>query len=204
VSPDVSPPPEHPPADPLLLFADWYQAAQTQNLPQPNAMSVATVSAQGEVSSRLVLLRTYDAAGFVFYTGLDTQKAHDLDSHPQAALLFPWLGIQRQVRVQGTAVKLSTAAVWQYFITRPRGSQLGAWLTQSSEVVSSRHVLQAKMAALKQKFQAGQIPLPDAWGGYRVQPYRYEFWQAQPDNLPDRFAYTLQDNGRWLHQRLVP
>jgi len=190
--------------DPLALFAAWYQAAQDQQLPQPNAMSLATVSASGEVSSRLVLLRTYDAAGFVFYTGLDTQKAHDLAQHPQAALLFPWLGLQRQVRVQGTAVPLAQAEVWRYFLTRPRGSQLGAWLTQSSEVISSRHVLQAKLAELKQKFQAGQIPLPAAWGGYRLQPYRYEFWQAEPDELPDRFAYTRQADGRWLRQRLIP
>ncbi|MCB8985602.1 MAG: pyridoxamine 5'-phosphate oxidase [Ardenticatenaceae bacterium] len=192
------------PDDPLVLFAAWYQAAQDQQLPQPNAMSLATVSPAGEVSSRLVLLRTYDQAGFVFYTGLDTQKAHDLDQHAQAALLFPWLGIKRQVRVQGTAVKLSKTEVWQYFITRPRGSQLGAWLTQSSEVISSRSVLQAKMAGLKEKFQAGQIPLPAAWGGYRVRPYRYEFWQAQADGLADRLAYTQQDDGRWLRQRLIP
>lgn len=190
--------------DPLALFSAWYQAAQAHQLPQPNAMSLATVSAAGEVSSRLVLLRTYDEAGFVFYTGLNTQKAHDLNAHPQAALLFPWLGLQRQVRIQGTAVRLSRSEVWRYFITRPRGSQLGAWLTQSSEVVSSRRVLQAKLAAWQEKFQAGQIPLPEAWGGYRLRPYRYEFWQAAPDDLPDRFAYTRQEDGRWLHQRLVP
>ncbi|MGB5060614.1 MAG: pyridoxamine 5'-phosphate oxidase, partial [Candidatus Promineifilaceae bacterium] len=190
--------------DPLAQFAAWYQAAQAQNLPQSNAMSLATVSAEGDVSSRLVLLRTYDQQGFVFYTGLDTQKAHDLNAHPQAALLFPWLALGCQVRIQGTAVALSTTEVWQYFVTRPRGSQLGAWLTQSSEVISSRSILQAKMAELKQKFQAGQVPLPSAWGGYRLQPYRYEFWQSQPDNLPDRFAYTLQPDGRWLRQRLIP
>ena len=190
--------------DPLALFADWYQEAQKHNLPQPNAMSLATVSAAGEVSSRLVLLRTYDQHGFVFYTGLDTQKAHDLDAHPQAALLFPWLALERQVRIQGTAVKLSKTEVWQYFVTRPRGSQLGAWLTQSSEIIDSRSVLQAKMAELKQKFQAGQIPLPSAWGGYRLQPHYYEFWQAQPVGLPDRFAFTRQDSEAWLRRRLIP
>lgn len=190
--------------DPLVLFAAWYHEAQAQALPQPNAMNLSTVSVTGEVSSRLVLLRTYDAQGFVFYTGLDTQKAHDLDTHPQVALLFAWLPLQRQVRVQGTAVKLSTTEVWQFFVTRPRGSQLGAWLTQSSEVVSSRMVLQAKLAELKRKFQDGQIPLPGAWGGYRVQPYRFEFWQGQPDYLPDRFAFAQQADGRWLRQQLVP
>ncbi|MBK8987550.1 MAG: pyridoxamine 5'-phosphate oxidase [Chloroflexi bacterium] len=190
--------------DPLALFAAWYDEAQSHNLPQPNAMVLSTVSADGEASSRLMLLRSFDATGFVFYTGLETQKAQDLAAHPQAALLFPWLALRRQVRIQGTAVPLPSGDVWRYFATRPRSSQLGAWLTQSGGAVSSRAALQDMLAQLKQRFQAGQIPLPGAWGGYRLEPYRYEFWQEQPDHIPDRMAFTWQADGHWQRQQLIP
>ncbi len=167
-------------------------------------MSLATAAADGAVSSRLVLLRLFDQDGFVFFSGYETQKARDINANPKAALLFPWLALERQVRVEGTAVQISKTESIQFFAARRRGSQLGAWLTQSSEIISSRHILHAKMAELKRKFQAGQVPFPSAWGGYRLIPTRLEFWQASPDGLHDRFEYTKKTDAGWNLQRLLP
>jgi pyridoxamine 5'-phosphate oxidase len=190
--------------DPLEQFALWYEAAQSHNLPQPNAMSLSTVSVDGVVSSRMMILRSFDRRGFAFYTGLKTQKVADLAAHPQAALLFPWLALLRQVRIEGTAVPLSIAETIAYFVTRPRGSQIGAWLTQSGGPISSRSLLKAKLAEIEAKFRAGQIPLPDAWGGFRLVPSRYEFWQGQPDGLHDRFVYTPHGEDDWRIERRLP
>lgn len=191
-------------AHPVDQFAAWYEQAQQAALPQPHAMTLATANNQGVVSSRLVLLRTFDQDGFVFFTGLETQKAQDIATNDRVALLFPWLLLERQVRVQGTAVPLSTAAALRFFLTRRRGSQLGAWLTQTEGVVTSRAVLQAKWAELKRRFQDDRIPLPTAWGGYRVVPRRVEFWQGRAHGLHDRFVYAGTTAGAWDVQRLLP
>lgn len=191
-------------SDPIIQFGDWYQQAFDNNLRQPNAMSLATADSNGNVSSRLVLLRTFDKDGFVFFTGYETKKAQAIAENPNVALLFPWLQLNRQVRIEGTAVPISKRDSLQFFATRPRGSQLGAWLTQSSEVITSRQVLQGKMAELKQKFRDGRIPLPDKWGGYRVVPQRFEFWQAGQDALHDRFEYSRVAKQSWEIKRLLP
>ncbi len=190
-------------ADPLAQFAKWYAQAWEAELPQPHAMSLATATPEGRVSSRLVLLRSFDEAGFVFFTGLETQKVREMRANAQVALLFPWLLLNRQVRVEGTAVPLSAAQTLQYFLSRPRDSQLGAWFTQTGGVVSSKAVLRAKWAEVKEKFRAGEVPLPSGWGGYRVRPQRIEFWQGRTDGLHDRFSYWQQEDG-WLIKRLRP
>lgn len=191
-------------AEPMAQFGCWYEQAWAANLPQPHAMSLATATPDGRVSSRLVLLRSFDEAGFVFFTGLETQKVSDMRANPQVALLFPWLLLNRQVRVEGTAVSLSTTQTLRSFLSRPRHSQLEAWFTQTGGAVSSRAVLRAKWAEVQGKFRTGKIPLPTGWGGYRVQPRRAEFWQGRADGLHDRFVYQQQEDGAWLIQRLLP
>jgi pyridoxamine 5'-phosphate oxidase len=195
---------DHLPDDPFLQFATWLQEAHEAQLPHPNAMSLATVSAAGFVSSRMVMLRLFDERGFVFFTGLETQKAQDIGENEHVSLLFPWLMLERQVRVAGTAVSLSKAESLNFFLSRSRGSQMGMWLAQTSEVISSRTVMQSKLAELKQKFGEGQVPLPSAWGGYRVIPRRIEFWQGHADHLHDRFEYLLDERGDWGIKRLLP
>ena len=192
------------PTDPLILWAQWLQDAQEAALPHPTAMSIATVSADGFVSSRMVILRYVDARGFVFFTGLETQKAREISENKNVALLFPWLGLDRQVRVAGTAVSLPKTESLKFFMSRSRGSQIGSWLAQSSDVISSRSIMQSKLAALKQKFGDGQVPFPAAWGGYRIRPRRIEFWQGHADHLHDRFLYTKQSETSWHIERLLP
>lgn len=192
------------PQDPLIQFEQWLQDAQDAELPHPTAMSIATVSADGFVSSRMVILRYFDARGFVFFTGLETQKAREINENENVALLFPWLGLDRQVRMAGTAVSLPKTESLKFFMSRSRGSQMGVWLAQSSDVISSRSIMQSKLAELKQKFGDGQVPLPAAWGGYRVIPRRIEFWQGHADHLHDRFLYTKQNETSWQIDRLLP
>ena len=194
----------HLPEDPLTQFESWLQDAYDAELPHPNAMSVATVSAESLVSSRMVMLRYFDERGFVFFTGLETQKAQEIDNNGNVSLLFPWLMLERQVRVAGTAVSIPKAEALKFFMSRSRGSQMGVWLAQSSEVISSRGVMQSKLTELKQKFSEGRVPLPSAWGGYRVTPRRIEFWQGHADGLHDRFAYTRQEKANWMIERLLP
>lgn len=190
--------------DPAAQCERWYQQAEDAELLQPNAMSLATATADGVVSARLVLLRSFDAGGFVFFSGAKTQKAAAIAENPRVALLFSWLELNRQIRIQGTAVSLSTAATLRYFLGRGRGSQIGAWLNQSSDVIGSRQLLRAKLAQIKEQFRDGQIPLPDAWGGYRVIPSRFEFWQGRPNGLHDRWRYRREEEEEWVIERLMP
>ncbi|MBE2224247.1 MAG: pyridoxamine 5'-phosphate oxidase [Anaerolineae bacterium] len=192
------------PDEPFVQFEHWLQEAHEAQLPHPNAMSLATVSAEGRVSSRMVMLRLFDERGFVFFTGLETQKAQEIGQNENVSLLFPWLMLERQVRVAGTAVSLPKAETLQFFLSRSRGSQMGAWLAQTSDVISSRSVMESKLAELKQKFADGQVPIPSAWGGFRVIPRRIEFWQGHADHLHDRFEYLLDKQGNWVIERLLP
>lgn len=192
------------PIKPVTQFECWLKEAHEADLPHPNAMSVATVSASGMVSSRMVMLRYFDERGFVFFTGLETQKARDMGENGNVSLLFPWLLLERQVRVAGTAVSLPKSETLQFFASRSRESQMGAWLTQTSDVISSRNVLKQKWIEFKQKFGEGRVSLPSAWGGYRVIPRRIEFWQGHADGLHDRFTYTRQKNATWVIERLLP
>jgi pyridoxamine 5'-phosphate oxidase len=189
--------------DPLAQFDAWLLAAQAADLPYPNAMSLATASPTGNVSSRIVLLRYFDKAGFVFFSATNTLAARQMAENPQVSLLFPWLALDRQVKVVGTAVPLPTTDSLRFFASRRRESQMGTWLAQAGGVVNSRAVLQAKWAEIKRKFGDGQVPMPDFWGGYRVAPQSLEFWNGRADGLHDRFVYIHRDAG-WEILRLVP
>ncbi|MFN0066244.1 MAG: pyridoxamine 5'-phosphate oxidase [Limisphaerales bacterium] len=191
-------------ADPLEQFTAWFKDALDARLPEPNAMSLATAWADGRPLVRTVLLKNYDARGFVFYTNLESRKARQLKENPRAALLFPWLLLERQIIVTGGVERLSVAETVKYFVTRPRDSQIAAWASQQSSPISSRQVLELEWAALKRKFGAGEVPLPDFWGGFRVAPETVEFWQGGPSRLHDRFLYTRPEACGWRIERLAP
>ena len=191
--------------DPFKQFELWFQQACTANLPEPNAMSLATVSAQGTPSQRMVLLKYFDRQGLVFFTNYESKKARQIEENPQVSLLFFWIALERQLQILGNATKISTAESLKYFATRPRGSQIGAWCSQQSTVISSRKMLEMKFDEIKRKFHNQEIPLPSAWGGYRVVPQSFEFWQGRPNRLHDRFLYSRLDvESTWNIQRLAP
>lgn len=189
---------------PFDQFALWFQEAMDAGLAEPNAMSLATAGADRLPLARTVLLKSYDERGFVFYTNLESRKARQMADNPNVSLLFPWLALERQVIVCGAAEKVSTAETLAYFITRPRGSQLGAWVSAQSSVITTRSLLEQKWEEMKRKFGEGQVPLPSFWGGYRVVPREIEFWQGRPNRLHDRFLYTRQAGGAWNIARLAP
>ncbi len=190
--------------DPFKQFEVWFQQAQEADLLEPNAMSLATATVQGYPSVRTVLLKLFDHQGFVFFTNYSSAKAREMAENPQVSLLFAWIPLQRQVRISGHVSKISTTESLKYFTTRPRGSQLGAWSSEQSSVISSRSLLEAKLNEIKRKFAQGEIPLPSFWGGYRVVPQRIEFWQGRQSRLHDRFLYSLQEKGIWRIERLAP
>jgi pyridoxamine 5'-phosphate oxidase len=189
---------------PFKEFQKWFERAIATIPILPNAMTLATVSRDGVPSSRVVLLKGFDENGFVFYTNYDSQKARELDENPVAALSFYWPELERQVRITGRVTRTSREESESYFRTRPRDSQLGAWASKQSEVVSNREVLEEKMARLIQEYEGREVPLPDYWGGYRLAPDSIEFWQGRPSRLHDRLRYTRQSNGEWLIERLSP
>ncbi len=190
-------------ADPVAQFSDWFSQATELKLHEPNAMTLATVDENGMPFQRTVLLKYYDADGFVFFTNYQSRKAKQLEQNPKACLLFPWITLERQVIIQGTVEKVGTAESLKYFSSRPRESQIGAWVSNQSEVITSRKFLMQKLAEIKEKFAAGEIPLPSFWGGYRVVPQRIEFWQGGPARLHDRFLYQ-RVNSAWNIDRLSP
>ncbi|MDP0500227.1 MAG: pyridoxamine 5'-phosphate oxidase [Verrucomicrobiota bacterium JB022] len=189
---------------PLPFFRQWLEQAEAAGLLEPNAMTVATVDADGQPYTRTVLLKELDERGLVFYTNLGSRKADQLAHNPRVSLLFTWLPLQRQVSINGTAEVLSRGEVMKYFIKRPLGSRLGAWASPQSKVISSRSLLEGKLAELKAKFAQGEVPLPDFWGGYRVVPQSFEFWQGGAHRLHDRFLYQREDGGNWAISRLAP
>ncbi|MGM0570474.1 MAG: pyridoxamine 5'-phosphate oxidase [Pseudomonadota bacterium] len=194
---------EHLDDDPVRQFELWFNDARKAGILEPNAMSLATTGADFQPDLRTVLLKYFDHDGFVFYTNYGSRKARELEENPKAALLFPWIGLNRQVIVQGMVTRVSQTESLRYFASRPRGSQLGAWVSEQSKVIRSRGLLEQKVAEIKRKFGDGEIPLPSFWGGYRVVPRRIEFWQGRPSRLHDRFEYLRSDNG-WTIQRLQP
>lgn len=191
-------------ASPFEQFNRWMVQTIKSGIPDPNAMTIATVDATGQPSQRIVLLKHLDEKGFVFYTNLNSRKAQELKQNPKISLHFPWYFLERQVKVCGVAEQLSATEVLKYFVTRPRDSQLGAWASQQSKPISSRALLMQQFETMKHKFAKGEIPLPDFWGGFRVKPHQIEFWQGGAARLHDRFEYNLQHNGNWLIQRLEP
>ncbi|CAG0941451.1 pyridoxamine 5'-phosphate oxidase [Gammaproteobacteria bacterium] len=190
-------------ADPFVQFDRWFREASRAAVPEPNAMCLATVAADGQPSSRTVLLKFYDRSGFVFYTNYGSRKAREIEANPRVALLLFWPDLFRQVKIRGHASRCSSAESLAYFLRRPRDSQLGAWVSSQSQVISSRAVLQEKFAEMKRRFAAGEVPLPSFWGGYRVVPQDIEFWQGQESRLHDRFAYSREGDA-WRIERLAP
>jgi pyridoxamine 5'-phosphate oxidase len=190
--------------DPVEQFQIWLADACSAHLTEPTAMSLATSSKGGLCLLRTVLLKGLDERGFVFFTNLESRKAHHIRENPNVSLLFPWLLLERQVVVTGQATRISTVESLKYFLSRPRGSQLAAWASRQSSVISSRQVLEMEWERLKGKFGAGEIPLPSFWGGYRVTPDTIEFWQGGHHRLHDRFQYLRQADGTWTIDRLAP
>jgi len=190
-------------ADPMLQFEKWFKQAEATDHPYPNAMSLATAGNNLMPTIRTVLLKIFDEKGFVFFTNYNSDKAQQLTENAQAGLLFHWLELERQVKISGAVEKISTAESLKYFTTRPRGSQLGAWCSDQSHMISSRSILESQWEKMKQRFSDKEVPLPDFWGGYRVIPESIEFWQGRESRLHDRFEYR-RDNDGWIIQRLAP
>ena len=189
--------------DPIQQFSLWFGEALKSELLDTNAMTLATASREGHPSARIVLLKGFDEAGFVFFTNYESAKAHDLDDNPRACLLMFWAALERQVRITGRVSKTSAEESATYFQSRPFESQIGAWASAQSRAVADRAALEARYAELASKYAGGPVPHPPFWGGYRVQPEAIEFWQGRQSRLHDRLLYTWQDGG-WSRSRLAP
>jgi pyridoxamine 5'-phosphate oxidase len=189
--------------DPVKQFRIWFEEARSSGISEPNAMTLGTADKSGNVSCRTVLLKAYDDRGFVFFTNYGSRKARQIAENPRASLLFPWVALARQVEIAGAVEKISTAESLAYFMSRPFGSRLGAWVSDQSSVVSSRQILLAKFDELKRKFGNGEVPKPEGWGGYRVVPESLEFWQGGQDRIHDRLLYK-RSGDVWTISRLAP
>jgi pyridoxamine 5'-phosphate oxidase len=190
--------------DPFGQFRAWFEQACAANLLRPDAMTLATTTADGRPSARMVLLRGCDERGFAFFTNYDSRKAEELDANPQAALVFYWPEFDRQVRVEGPVERLSAAESDAYFRGRPRGSQLSAWASPQSRVIEGRDVLERRVEEIAAAYQDRDVPRPPFWGGYRVVPVVIEFWQGRANRLHDRLRYIRRDDGAWRVERLGP
>ncbi len=190
-------------SDPIVQFGAWFEETLAANLHEPNAMIVATATPEGRPSARTVLLKGYDERGFVFYTNYEGRKARELEANPACALLFYWGELERQVRIEGRASRISNDESNAYFASRPRGSRLGAWASQQSSPVEDRSVLEERLRALETEYEGREIPRPPFWGGYRVEPDAIEFWQGRESRLHDRLVYRRKD-GAWRIERLQP
>jgi pyridoxamine 5'-phosphate oxidase len=189
-------------ADPVAQFRRWFSEAEQAAILEPNAMTLATSTADGRPSARVVLLKTVDARGFGFFTDFRSRKAAELDANPNATLSFAWLDLERQIRIEGTASRMTAEESSNYFSTRPLGSRYGAWASIQSSVIPGRDWLETKVAEVEERFPNGDVPLPPHWGGYIIAPTVFEFWQGRLNRLHDRVRYRLV--GHWVIERLAP
>jgi pyridoxamine 5'-phosphate oxidase len=191
--------------DPFVEFARWFAEAQEAEVPEPTAMTLATATAEGVPSARIVLLKAFDQRGFVFFTDYRSQKGGELEANPRAALVFWWGELERQVRITGGVALASHEESERYFTTRPLGSRLGAWASHQSRVIPGRAALEADLRQVEARYPDGEVPLPPHWGGYRVVPHTIEFWQGRESRLHDRIRYVRQAGGKgWRVERLSP
>lgn len=188
-------------SSPVEQFSLWFSQAMEADIVEPSAMSLAT--SDDSIGIRTVLLKYFDEKGFVFYTNYESKKSKQMQKNPQAAILFPWLALERQVKIIGKVEKISKLESLKYFSSRPKGSQIGAWASEQSSRISSRSILIEQFESMKKKFSNGEIPLPEFWGGYRVIPQSIEFWQGRANRLHDRFIYEREE-GEWTISRLSP
>lgn len=189
--------------NPFEQFRKWLNLAFTNEVPEPNAMTLSTVDKDGRPSSRIVLLRNVSDSGFVFFTNYGSRKGHEMTDHPYVSLNFFWPALERQVRIEGIVERIAESESDEYFSSRPRESQLGAWASSQSSVVKSRADFESKMTELAKQYVDKPVPRPPYWGGYCVIPYRFEFWQGRPNRLHDRFQFEKHDSG-WKIDRLSP
>jgi pyridoxamine 5'-phosphate oxidase len=190
-------------ADPIAVFEQWFQEARTAGVPEPEAMTLATSSRKGFPSARIVLFKGMSRGGFAFYTNYESRKGRELDSNPRAALVFYWHKLRRQVRVEGRVERLTRAESDRYFVTRERGSQIGAWASNQSSEITGRSQLEDQVRAVEARFEGQSVRRPSYWGGYRVVPERIEFWQGRSHRLHERTVYT-RSHGRWKTSLLSP
>ena len=190
-------------ADPFKQFERWFNAARAAGLHLPNALILATANAQGIPSARAVLLKGYDQGGFVFYTNYASRKGREIAANPNACLLFSWVDLERQIRIEGPVRKVSASESDEYFASRPLGSRLGAWASPQSETVPNRAALEARFADAQRRF-GDAVPRPPHWGGYRVIPHAREFWQGRENRLHDRLCYRREGDAQWTIERLAP
>jgi len=190
--------------NPIKQFANWFTTAIETGIRDVNAMSLATAGQDAKPSVRIVLLKSFDEDGFVFFTNYESEKGEQLEANPYAALGFYWIELDRQIRISGKVDKTSRKESQTYFHSRPVGSQLSAWASRQSAVLDGRRVLDARMEEMNERFAGKRVPLPPHWGGYRLKPDNMEFWQGRSNRLHDRFRYTRQSDGSWLIERLAP
>lgn len=190
--------------DAITQFTNWWNDALASEIDEVNAFTLATATKDGMPSARIVLLKGYDSNGFVFFTNYESNKGKALAVNPKACMVFFWKELERQVRIEGSIAKVSSAESDEYFFSRPVGSQVGAWASPQSAVINNRNVIEENVKKMEEKFDSTSITRPPHWGGYRLKPSLIEFWQGRPSRLHDRLQYTLQKNGDWKIERLAP
>ena len=190
--------------DPFRQFEKWFQEAEAAKIQEPNAAILATAAKDGRPSARIVLLKGVDGRGFVFYTNYNSRKGRELEANPRAAYLFPWVVLERQVTVEGTVTRIAREESEAYFHSRPRASQLAAWASAQSSIISGRDELESAMKEVEKKYSGAEAPLPPHWGGFRIVPESVEFWQGRRSRLHDRLRYRREPGGAWVIERLAP
>jgi len=191
-------------ANPLTQFDRWFKEAKEHHVIEANAFCLATVGANALPSTRIVLLKYYDSQGFIFFSNYHSKKALQVSENPNVSMHFAWLALERQIKIEGKIEKISKEESLNYFLARPRGSQIGAWVSHQSEVIASKEVLEAKFEEIQAQFKDKEIPYPEFWGGYRIVPTQIEFWQGGQNRLHDRFQYTKTAQETWEINRLAP